>query len=240
MACNSKYCCTKIKDLSVRRNGADILMSVNLHIHCGDLTAIIGPNGAGKSTLLKALIGEIQYNGKLNFIDENGKSYAPKIGYVPQKITNSHLTTPFSVLEFIISGLSEFPVCFGSKSHIKRLAMESLKRTSSEHLASRRICDLSGGEMQRVMLSFALSTVPNILLLDEPISGVDEKGVAEFWDIINKVRLENDIAVIIVSHDFSQVKKYANSVVLLDKTVLKTSSPDAMFASTEFKAIFGV
>ena len=235
-----KYCCTKIKNLSVSKQETDILNNINLHIHCGELTAIIGPNGAGKSTLLKALIGEEKYRGTLEFVDENNKKYTPIIGYVPQKISNNNQGIPISVLEFIATSLSDFPVCFGIKTKIKQKSLEVLKKTSAEHLARKRLSELSGGEIQRVMLSFALAANPNILLLDEPISGIDHNGVAEFWNVINQVRLLNDIAIIIVSHDFGQVKKYANSVVLLDKTILKTAPPEEIFESKEFKEVFHV
>jgi zinc transport system ATP-binding protein len=90
------------------------------------------------------------------------------------------------------------------------------------------------------MLAFSLTPIPNILLLDEPISGIDHNGVADFWNVINEIRLVNDIAIIIVSHDFGQVKKYANTVALLDKTVLKTAPPKEMFESEEFKGVFNV
>jgi len=240
MPCSHKYCCTKIKNLSVKKPGIEILSNVNMHIHCGELTAIIGPNGAGKSTLLKSLIGEIKYEGSLEFIDENGERHMPLIGYVPQKIYSTLQEIPFSVLEFIASSINNFPVCFGMKKTKKKIAMEALERSSSKHLAGRRLCDLSGGEMQKVMLAFTLCPVPNILLLDEPISGIDQKGAAEFWDLINEIRFKNDIAVIIVSHDFGQVKKYANNVVLLDKTVLKSAPPAEMFSSEEFKRCFHV
>jgi len=233
------YCCTKIYNLSVCKNGTDILYDVHLHIHCGELTAIIGPNGAGKSTLLKALIGEEKYKGSLDFIDENASRHNPIIGYVPQKLANA-MGMPISVVEFIALGLSDYPVCFGMSHKIRNAAMEVLALTSVEHLAKRRLSDLSGGEIQRVMLSFALASNPNILLLDEPISGVDQNGIKEFWDSINKIRLEKDIAVIIVSHDFGQVRKYADRVVLLNKTILKTAPPEEMFASREFKDVFHI
>jgi zinc transport system ATP-binding protein len=240
MSCSNKYCCTKIKNLSVKKQGIDILLNINLHIHCGELTAIIGPNGAGKSTLLKSLISEMKYEGKLEFIDETGSKHLPLIGYVPQKTVATLEDVPLSVLEFIISGIGDFPVWLGASSTKKQIAMESLEKTSSAHLAKRKISDLSGGEMQKVMLATALCPVPNILLLDEPISGIDHKGVSEFWDLINEIRFKNDIAIIIVTHDFGQVKKYANSVVLLDKTILKTALPSEMFESGEFKRCFNV
>jgi len=240
MTCSNKYCCTKIKNLSVCKNGTDILSNIHLHIHCGAITAIIGPNGAGKSTLLKALIGEEKYRGTLDFIDENESKHNPIIGYVPQKISSNRQGTPLSVLEFIAASLTDAPVCFGINNKIKQKVQEVLRITDAEHLASRRLADLSGGETQRVMLSFALALKPNILLLDEPISGVDQNGIAEFWNCINEIRLSEDIAVIIVSHDFGQVKKYATNVVLLNKTILKTAPPDEMFSCKEFKEVFHV
>jgi len=147
---------------------------------------------------------------------------------------------PLSVLEFIATAFTDSPVCFGIKPQIKHKSIQVLKQTSAEHLINRRICDLSGGEIQRIMLSFALAATPNILLLDEPISGIDHNGVAEFWNVINQIRLTNDIAIIIVSHDFGQVRKHASQVILLDKTILKTASPSEIFTSTEFRSVFHI
>ena len=98
--------------------------------------------------------------------------------------------------------------------------------------------DLSGGEIQRVLLALALTPMPDILLLDEPVSGVDVRGMNIFYEIVSKIRKKYDLTIILVSHDFESVKKYADKVVLLDKTIKKQGSPKEVFSSKEFNELF--
>lgn len=219
-----KFCCTKIENLSVNL-GKEVLKDVNIHIHCGQLTAIVGPNGAGKSTLLKALVGGVPYSGRLLFMDEKGDEHKPIIGYVPQKL-HIEKDSPVSVLDFLTAPTAKRAIFFGIHAKDKQLAINSLKIAGGAHLIKKRMADLSGGELQRVLLAHALyPSPPNLLLLDEPISGIDPEGVQTFWETINTLRLELDIAIIIVSHDLEEVKKYANTAILLNKGVVKSGDP---------------
>ena len=173
-------CCTKIINLGVSRGKFEILRNVNLHFHCGELTAIIGPNGAGKTTLLKAILGEIPHTGELIFLDSNGrKTNKPLMGYVPQNLEFDK-SSPVSVLDFFACAYSNRPVWLIRARKIREKAIQSLARVKAEHLVDRRIGALSGGELQRVLLALALDPLPNILLLDEPVSGIDRNGLQLF------------------------------------------------------------
>src|SRR5690606_23637145 len=99
--------------------------------------------------------------------------------------------------------------------------------------------DLSGGELQRVLLSIAITPVPNLLLLDEPVSGIDKNGMKLFYDNIEMLKKSYDLAMIVVSHDFEFVRKYADHVILLDQTIIKEGSPEEVLNSIEFKRLFG-
>ena len=234
--CN--LCCTKITNFSVKKGNTTILEDVNLHIHCGDLTAIIGPNGAGKSTFLKAILGEIPHEGTLSFVDEKDRiAREPRIGYVPQFL-DFDKTSPISVKDLFNVTYSNFPSWVLCKKKVKYNAIDALKKVEAEELLEKKLGDLSGGELQRVLLALALTPMPDILLLDEPVSGVDMKGMGIFYDIVSNMRKKYDLTIILISHDFELVKKYADKVVLLDKTIKKQGSPKDVFSSKEFNELF--
>lgn len=236
----SKLCCTKIEGFGVTIGKTEIFKDVNLHIHCGELTALIGPNGAGKSTLLKSILGEVSHTGKLNYFDAKGEhTGSPVIGYVPQYL-NFDLSTPTSVMDLFMSCLTNSPAWLCSSKKLRARVLESLKRVKAEHLINRRIGALSGGELQRVLLALALDPVPDLLLLDEPVSGVDQNGLELFYEIVSDLRESNDLAIILISHDLSLVAKHADRVVLLNKTVVCNGSPEVVFNDEETRKVFGM
>ncbi|MGI6622230.1 MAG: metal ABC transporter ATP-binding protein [Clostridiaceae bacterium] len=233
-------CCTKIEDFGVTIGSTVILENVNLHIHCGELTAIIGPNGAGKSTLIKALLGEMPHTGSLRFVQSNdGSLKVPIMGYVPQSI-NLDTSSPTCVLDLFLACRSNYPTwLIRSKKEVRRVK-ERLNRVKAGHLISRRLGALSGGEMQRVLLALALDPVPEILLLDEPVSGIDQNGLELFYETVSDLRKAYDLSIILVSHDLDLVRKYADRVVLLNKTVLITGSPEEVLNSDVFYDTFSL
>lgn len=231
--------CLKMNNISVRDGNQVIIENINLHIHCGRITVIIGKNGAGKSTLIKAILGEIKHEGTIEFNDlKNNKMEHLKIGYVPQYI-NMEKNTPMSVYDLFAGYISSFPIFLRKSPKVARYVKEQLAIFEADGLIDKRACDLSGGELQRVLLSIAISPVPNLLLLDEPVSGIDSNGMNLFYQNIAKLKANYDLAMIIVSHDFNFVRQYADHVILLDKTILKEGEPDEVLSSEEFKKSFG-
>lgn len=231
--------CTKINNIGVTIGKQVILKNVNIHIHCGELTVIIGKNGAGKSTLLKAILGEIPHTGEITFLDmkENSKKKI-KIGYVPQSI-NVERHMPTTVYDMFASYISDVPVCFKKDKKIYDEIKEHLKLFGAEKLIDKGIGNLSGGELQRVLLAIATKPLPNLLILDEPVSGIDVNGIKDFYEIINRLKTKYDMSIILVSHDLELVRKYADKVILLDKEILKEGTPENVFNSFEFKKRFG-
>lgn len=230
--------CIKVNHLGVTMGEQEILKDINLHIHCGSLNVIIGRNGAGKSTLIRAILGDISHTGSIEFKDsENGKIQKLKIGYVPQSL-NVEKQTPVSVYDMIASYQSNVPV-FAVRSRKQRARiLEHLQIFEADYLIDKQICNLSGGELQRVMLSMAIMDEPNLLLLDEPVSGIDQNGMELFYRTIYNLKENYDLAVILISHDLDYVKRYADKAVLLDKTILKQGSVKEVFSSTEFAEVF--
>ena len=230
--------CIKANNINVKIGQEEIINNVNLHIHCKELTVIIGKNGAGKTTLLKAILGEIQHTGKITFMDtQNNMLRKLKVGYVPQSI-NVEKHMPTTVYDLFASLISNVPVWIKKDKKIYKKIKETLQVFQVDNLIDKSIGDLSGGELQRVLLAIAVYNDPNLLILDEPVSGIDKNGIMLFFDLINKLKQERDMSIILVSHDLDLVKKYADRVVLLDKTVLKEGNADEVFTSKEYKEIF--
>lgn len=237
--CN-KLCCTKIEDFGVGFGPTRLFDNVNMHVHCGQLTAIIGPNGAGKSTLLKAILGEVPHTGNLHYVDAKGKHTGhPIIGYVPQYL-RFDVSAPTSVMDIFMACLSKRPVWLCSSKKLRARVTEDLARVKAEHLIDRRLGALSGGELQRVLLALALDPLPDLLLLDEPVSGVDHNGLVLFYDILAELREKEDMAIILISHDLQLMAKHADQVVLLDHGVVTSGTPSEVFSDPRTQAIFGV
>jgi len=231
--------CIKINHLSVSIGTQQILTDINLHIHCGTLNAVIGKNGAGKSTLVRAVLGDLPYTGSIEFKDrEDGRLQKLKIGYVPQNI-NIEKYTPVSVYDLIAGFQSRFPVFLHKRKQLYAEIKESLKAFEADTLIDKQVCNLSGGELQRVLLSLAVMDEPNLLLLDEPVSGIDQNGMELFYKLMDYLKRNFDLAVILISHDLDYVAKYADWVVLLDKTVLKQGTVREVYRSREFRQVFG-
>lgn len=231
--------CTKINNISVNIGGQEILKNVSIHVHCGQLTVIIGRNGAGKSTLLKAILGEVEHTGNIVFTDmKDNKTKKIKIGFVPQKI-NVERHMPTTVYDLFASCISDIPVFLRKDKKLYKEIKEQLGLFGAEELIDKSIGELSGGELQRVLLAMATKPIPNLLILDEPVSGIDENGTREFYKILQDLKSKYDMSIILVSHDFELTKQYADKVILLDKEVIKEGTPEQVFESLEFKCRFG-
>lgn len=232
-------CCTRIENFSVKIGNHVVLNNINLHIHCGNLTALIGPNGAGKSTLLKAILGDVQHEGRMKFLDnKNVHTNNPLIGYVPQYL-NFDKDSPITVMDLFTASTTTTPVWLFHPANIRKEALVSLAKAGAEHLADRMLGQLSGGELQRVLLALAIHPVPDLLLLDEPVSGVDQKGMAQFYDLVSEIRKQYDLSIILVSHDLELVARYADRVVFLNGTIEASGTPEEVYAHLRFREIFG-
>ncbi|BED91716.1 MAG: zinc ABC transporter ATP-binding protein [Candidatus Improbicoccus pseudotrichonymphae] len=213
-------CSIQIRDLCVKNNNKLILKSISFSVNHGEIFALIGKNGSGKTTLLKSILGITNYSGKIIFFNYKGdKIFNPKIGYVPQKLSVDK-NMPITVLDFFCLGLTKFPVWFGCKKKITERIEKNLSHCNSKHLLKKTIGSLSGGELQRVLLTFALEPKPDILLLDEPSSALDGEGIDYFYSLINSLKSDFHMPIILVSHDLDRVKKYSNKFALIENGIL--------------------
>ena len=233
----SRACCLRAEGLGVTAGDQVILHDVDFHLHCGEITALIGPNGAGKSTLFKTVLGQIPHPGTIDFQQAGGRHTRPLIGYVPQSPSFDR-GDPVSVLDLFSASISDWPVFLPTPKRLRARVAECLSRVHAEGLIDKRIGALSGGELQRVLLAMALEPVPHILILDEPLSGVDIEGEKQLLDMLDEVRTQYDLSILLSTHDFATLEEYADKVILLQSTVLKAGKPAEVLSSPEFREVF--
>ena len=232
-----RACCLKIQDLTVRIGSDTILDHVNLHMHCGQIVALIGPNGAGKSTLLKCILGQREYEGSITFHPAGGGTGKLRIGYVPQSPTFDR-GDPVSVLDLFACCIGRRPAFLRPKKAMREKVLACLANVNGESLIDKRVGALSGGELQRVLLALALEPMPNILILDEPLSGVDVEGMELLMDMLDEIRKRFDLSILMTTHDFSMLEKYVDQVVLIREKVLAKGAPLEVLNSDAFYQAF--
>ncbi len=230
-------CCLRIQDLSVKLGNETILKDVNLHVHCSELVALIGPNGAGKSTLLKAILGQQEYSGVISFSVPGERNRKMKIGYVPQS-PNFDPGDPVTVADLFACCMSKRPAFLGISTAMRQKISECLERVHGTDLIDKRVGTLSGGELQRVLLALALEPLPNILILDEPLSGVDVEGMEILMDMLDEIRKTYDLSILMTTHDFAMLDTYADQVVLINRGIVCQGSVKEVLGSKEFQQVF--
>jgi zinc transport system ATP-binding protein len=230
-------CCLRVQNMSIKIGSEQILHDINMHVHCGQLVALIGPNGAGKSTFLKAILGQRDYDGVIAFSAPGQRDRRPRIGYVPQSPTFDP-GDPVSVADLFACCMSKRPAFLGLGKTMRKTVMECLERVHGEDLIDKRVGALSGGELQRVLLALALEPLPNILILDEPLSGVDVEGMSNLMDMLDEIRKTYDLSILMTTHDFTTLERYADQVILIDKTILTQGKPRDVLDSEAFHQVF--
>lgn len=211
-----------IRDLGVSYDRVQALEHVDLDIYTDDFLGIIGPNGGGKSTLVKAIMGVIPYRGTIHYADSIIRHNKPHIGYLPQ-ISSFDKAFPISVLEVVMSGLqAERGMLHGYGRTERTRAMETLRLTHLDDLAKRPIGELSGGQLQRVMLCRAIVSEPKLLVLDEPANFVDNRFENELYNLLH--HLHDRMAIVMVSHDVGTISSVVNNIVCVNRHVHRHDS----------------
>lgn len=229
---------SQVADLTVEFGGQRILDNITLQICSGELTALIGPNGAGKSTLLKCLLGEVGYSGKLKFLDAEGNPLPrPRIGYVPQRLSID-ADSPVSVLDLFVASHTRYPAWLHLPLGVRQPVEAILTTVGAERLIDQRLGALSGGELQRVLLALALTPLPDLLLLDEPVSGVDQNGMQLFYQTLAELKRKQP-AILLVSHDLDPVARISDQIILLNRRVLLAGTPAEVLDDHRFLEVFG-
>lgn len=190
----------EVTDLKVEIDNHTILENVNFRVRRGEVMAIVGPNGAGKSTLFRALLGLIPHTGAITW------STDIHIGYVPQKLALER-DIPITVREFLALKNSDY------KKIIHEVAVH-------EHMLDLPLGVISGGELQRVLIAWALLGNPNVLLFDEPTAGIDVSGEETIYHLLKKLHDSHELTVLLISHDMSVVSQFTNNILCLDRQMV--------------------
>lgn len=225
----------EVRNLSVRLGGHLILDQLDMDVFPATIHALLGPNGAGKTTLIRSLIGTLPHSGTIRF----SFSGPGRIGYVPQLLEFDH-SLPISVADFFSIMLQKKPVYLGSSASLRLTILENLQKTDSDHLIDRLIGSLSGGELRRVLLAQALVPTPEILILDEPASNIDEFGTRAFEKTLTELRDKQKITILLVAHDLATMLRIADHVTGINGSLSYTGPASSLQKPEVLKKIFGV
>ena len=212
----------KLDNVGISINDKWLVKGVSLQVKKNKIVTLIGPNGSGKSTTAKIALGIYKkIQGKV-------EKYTNKVGYVPQKISIDW-TLPLRVKDFMTL----------TESLDNETITEALSLTGVIHLKEKNLSDLSGGEFQRVLLARAISKRPELLVLDEPVQGVDFTGEIALYELIKKICDELNCGILLISHDLHTVMTATDHVVCLNGHVCCSGSPMDVAKNNEYKALFG-
>jgi ABC-type Mn2+/Zn2+ transport system ATPase subunit len=222
-----------VHHVSVEIGGTRLIENITLQVERGSTVAIIGPNGAGKTTLLRAVLGLVPLaSGSITLfgvpVSRLG-DLRQKIGYVPQRLEYDRYL-PLTVKEMLHAYVPD-----ASSSHIE----SALQKVGVRHMLHHPIGRLSGGQLQRVVIALNLLREPEVLFLDEPATGVDIEGESRFYDIIEQLRKEHHLTVVLVSHDLSVVTRYASQVLCLNRRLLCFGPPAQALNAEMIRLVYG-
>ncbi len=212
----------RVKDLSVELEGEKIINDISFEVKKGDVLTILGPNGAGKTVLLKTLLGFQLYKGEIEW-EKN-----IRIGYVPQRLPFIK-DIPLSVRDFLKLKKS-------SEKEIKEL-INSVG--FQENLLEKRIGDLSSGQFQRILIAWSLIENPQVLLFDEPTTGIDIEGEETVYRLLVKLKGERELTILLVTHDLSVVYTFSNHVICLNRQPICYGPPREVLTPDNLQRLYG-
>ncbi len=212
----------QVEKVGLSINSKILVEGVSFEVREGEIVTLIGPNGSGKSTTAKIALG-IHKN-----IMGNVKKFTNKIGYVPQKISIDW-TLPIRVIDFM----------FLTKDLNNEQISDALNLTGVEHLKQKSLSNLSGGEFQRVLIARAIAKKPELLVLDEPVQGVDFKGEVAIYELIKKISEDLSCGILLISHDLHMVMSATDHVICLNGHVCCSGKPHIVAQDEKYKELFG-
>ncbi len=221
----------EVKNLTVEFNGVAVLSNVSFEVEKGEIFVIIGPNGAGKTVLFKALLGLIPYQGEIRWRENI------RIGYVPQRF-NVNRDFPLTVEEFLQLAPPKNPREALFKV-LKLVGFHGDEHHLEHHVLSRGLGLLSSGELQRVLIAAAMLDKPDVLLFDEPTSGVDVGSEEAIYERLKKLNKEENFTMLLISHDLSVVHKFATGVLCLNRKAVCFGEPHSAITPDVLTELYG-
>jgi zinc transport system ATP-binding protein len=218
----------EIRNLTVKYDDHVILNELNFWVNSGEIVAIIGPNGSGKTTLLKAILGLIPHQGEVKILGGPPRRALADIGYVPQRLDFDR-TFPLTVTEFLNFIKVKTP---GWRN-------EMLAETGVNAFTDKRIGELSGGQLQRLLIAKALLKEPKLLLLDEPTSGVDVAAEMTFFELIEHLNDIHNLTIMLISHEVQMVYKFATQILCLNKDLVCNGRPHEAITQEVLEQLYG-
>ncbi|MGD9249466.1 MAG: ABC transporter ATP-binding protein [Desulfobacteraceae bacterium] len=233
-----------VQNLKHAFNGRTVIDDLVFEVASGEFFIIIGPNGSGKTTLLKLMVGLLPLqNGHIDLLSKSlseytAKSLARQIAYVPQSVP---VEFPFTVTQVVLMGRSPHLGVLGFEGDEDlRLAHDAMTFTDVAHLADRRMDQLSGGEKQRVFIACAICQQPNILVLDEPTSALDLSHQVRLMDLMERLKTEQGVTIVMVSHDLNMAAMYADQLLLLSRgRIARNGSPEQVIDYDLLEQVYG-
>ena len=224
-----------IRDFGVRHGREALLEGVSLRVRRGSVHVLVGPNGAGKSTLISGILGRTPFSGTItaNWISSG------RIGYLPQSFAVDR-SLPITVSDFLALARQKRPVCLGIARHTQRRIETMLAAVGLEDLARRQLSVLSGGELRRVLLANAIDPTPELLILDEPSTGLDEMAAAKMEEILVELNQRSGTTILMVSHDLDQVRRLAERVTVLNRSVQADGPPAEILTADLLTILLGM
>ena len=216
-----------------------VLTALNFEIQKGDFFGIVGPNGAGKTTLLKAILGLLKpIKGEITFL-KNGRRRKKSTGYVPQHASVDEIF-PITTLEMVLMGrYAKMGIFKRPKNMDYAIAEKMLKNVGMENLAKRNYRELSGGQKQRTLIARAMVSEPDILILDEPVEGMDVQGEIAIMELIKVLHAEYSLTAILVCHDLNIVANYVKTLSIIHKNTLKLGPVDSILNEETMSKVYG-
>ena len=222
----------QIKDLNLILSGNEILRNINLTVKSGEIHCLVGPNGGRKTSFLRCVLGQMPFSGSIKMNYEEDKI----IGYVPQ-VLDFERTLPITVEDFMAMTYQTRPCFMGISKKYKDEVDNLLRKLNVFEKKKRLLGNLSGGERQRVLLAQALFPKPNLLILDEPLTGIDKIGEDYFKNIIKELK-EEGITILWIHHNLAQVRELADTVTCIKKEVIFSGDPKEELKEDKIMRIF--
>ena len=233
-----------VKNLSFSVRGQEILSKVSLEIFHGEYIAIIGPNGGGKTTLIRMLLGlEKPSSGEVRLFGKRLKNFKEwhKIGFVPQRAAHVDANFPATVEDIVKMGrVAKRGVFTGFSKEDAQMVADAMEKMDITHLKDKMVGRLSGGQRQRAMIARALASSPEILILDEPNTGVDALSQQRFYKLLSKLNKEENITIVFITHDVGVIADDIGRLFTINQKATVCNDPKEALSCEDMTALYGI